>query len=168
LLFKYLPQNIEDALQSQEELFLLCINIDNMKHFNTHNGHVLGDELLKRFVARTTPMLGEQQKLFRYGGDWFAIVSINKTLKEVVLLAQQMCNDVRKNLSPPQPDNCGCKDCLGPASITISVGIAKLETGMTVTTLMHSAEEQLNKAKCSGRDCIYIDNHKYAENIDTR
>src|SRR6185369_5164108 len=160
-LLNHLSQSVETARSNKTPLILLCANIDNMKHFNAHNGHLLGDEMLKRFVSRAAPMLDQGQLLFRYGGDWFAIVISNKTLKEVALLAEQICNDVRNNLSPAQPDNCGRENCLGPAKISVSIGMAEFEKDMTPVALLKGAEEQLNEAKCAGRDCVYFSYQKY-------
>jgi diguanylate cyclase (GGDEF)-like protein len=160
---KHLSQSIANALHSQAKLFLVCANIDNMKHFNAHNGHIKGNEILKRFVARVAPMLGKHQKLFRYAGDSFAIIGFDANAQEVAVLAQQICDDARANLSPPQPEICEYKDCLGPARISVSIGIVELEKGMTTGDFLQRAENQIFEAKSAGGDCIYINNRKHIQ-----
>lgn len=64
--FSELEKSIDVILLNRTKLILLCANIDNMKHFNMHNGYLAGDEMLKYFVSRATSLLGNQQSLFRY------------------------------------------------------------------------------------------------------
>ena len=149
-LFSYLSDRVKD----NANLSLICANIDNMKHFNMHNGHRAGDDLLKRFVTIVKPLLGDNHALFRYGGDSFAIVLLNISQKEVLSLAQEICDISRQKLSPPQLVDCGDPHCMGHAKISVSIGVAESSPGMTSESIVQCAEKYLLKAKLAGRDRV--------------
>jgi diguanylate cyclase len=150
-----LTESIDIVISNHTTLTLLCANVDNMKRFNMHNGYLLGDEMLKKFVARISPLLGEQQSIFRYGGDSFAIISMNSSCQDVSLLAKEICDDVRQNLSPPQPDNCGHKHCKGPVKVTVSIGVAEIEDNMILESILERADQLMYEAKSAGRDRVH-------------
>lgn len=162
---EFLPQSIDNALKSGNNLYLLCANIDNMKHFNLHNGVSIGDEMLKRFTTKVQPALSKHQSFFRYGGDSFAIIGIDSSVETIALLAQQICDDSHSDLAPPQLENCGDKHCLGPTRISISIGIAKYEEDMTSDDFLRSAEKQVKEAKLAGGDCVFINDHKQLRTV---
>jgi diguanylate cyclase (GGDEF)-like protein len=151
-----LTEKLKDAHAKNTNLAVLCVDIDNMKHFNMHNGHTLGDEMLKRFVVIVEPLLRSSYLLFRIGGDEFAIILTNMNREEILYLAQKICDISRRELSPPQPNNCGDPRCMGPAKISVSIGIAESRDDSTLEALWRKAEEKQSEAKCAGRDCIRI------------
>lgn len=91
-----------------ETVGLLFFDIDNFKSFNDTCGHIAGDKLLK-FVAETAQKLVRQMdKVFRYGGDEFAIIfsginkeSLQKKAEELIaaLAKQQISISVGGTLS---------------------------------------------------------------------
>lgn len=146
----YLP----DAINKNKNVTLICANIDSMKHFNMHNGHLIGDEMLKRFVTIVEPLLDNRHLLFRYAGDSFAIASINSSLEEVQKLAQQLCEVIRNDLSPHQSKHCGDQHCMGPAKISVSIGIASSNQDTSAELLIENAERKMYEAKIAGRDRV--------------
>ncbi|MGP1718458.1 MAG: diguanylate cyclase domain-containing protein [Methylophilus sp.] len=53
---------------------LIFLDMDNLKHFNDHFGHDVGDTLLKNFSLYLNQRLGREAQLYRLGGDEFAIL----------------------------------------------------------------------------------------------
>jgi diguanylate cyclase len=53
---------------------LIFLDMDNLKHFNDHFGHEVGDTLLKNFSLFLNQRLGHDAQLYRLGGDEFAIL----------------------------------------------------------------------------------------------
>jgi diguanylate cyclase (GGDEF)-like protein len=53
---------------------LIFLDMDNLKHFNDHFGHEVGDTLLKNFSLFLNQRLGREAQLYRLGGDEFAIL----------------------------------------------------------------------------------------------
>jgi diguanylate cyclase (GGDEF)-like protein len=52
---------------------LTFIDVDHLKYYNDQFGHARGDELLRLFSQRLAGLLGNRAKLYRIGGDEFAI-----------------------------------------------------------------------------------------------
>ena len=151
-----LADTIGDARMKGSGLALLYIDIDNMKHFNMHNGHLVGDEMLERFVALVEPMLGNRHSLFRTSGDEFAIIFSNSSREEALQLSQQICDISREKLAPPQPTHCGDRQCLGPAKISVSVGVGLFEQNMNAESFLQSIENKMYHAKSAGKDRVCI------------
>ncbi|MCQ1528971.1 GGDEF domain-containing protein [Lutispora saccharofermentans] len=65
----------ENAIENNQELSMVFIDIDYFKEFNDNYGHLKGDELLKK-LARLFKTKAEQYKGFagRFGGDEFVIL----------------------------------------------------------------------------------------------
>lgn len=53
---------------------LIFLDMDNLKHFNDHFGHDVGDNLLKNFSLYLNQRLEGDAQLYRLGGDEFAIL----------------------------------------------------------------------------------------------
>lgn len=53
---------------------LIFLDMDNLKHFNDHFGHDVGDNLLKNFSLFLNQRLEGDAQLYRLGGDEFAIL----------------------------------------------------------------------------------------------
>jgi diguanylate cyclase (GGDEF)-like protein len=52
---------------------LTFIDLDRLKYYNDNFGHARGDELLSHFARRMASLLGDRARIFRVGGDEFAI-----------------------------------------------------------------------------------------------
>ena len=52
---------------------LTFIDLDRLKYYNDNFGHARGDELLSHFAQRMVDLLGDRARIFRVGGDEFAI-----------------------------------------------------------------------------------------------
>ena len=70
---------------------LTFIDLDRLKYYNDRFGHVRGDELLRSFSQRLSALLGDKAKIYRIGGDEFAVVCptgdvecINQMLAETI------------------------------------------------------------------------------------
>jgi diguanylate cyclase (GGDEF)-like protein len=153
---KCITETIGISQEKGSSFVLLYIDIDNMKHFNNHNGHYLGDEMLKRFVTLVTPFLINPNLLFRFGGDEFTIILPNSSCEEALHLSQKICNMAREKLAPSQDPHCGDRYCMGPAKISVSIGISLFEQNMNVESLLRSVEQKMWDAKLAGRDCARI------------
>lgn len=52
---------------------LTFIDLDRLKYYNDRFGHVRGDELLRGFSERLAALLGSKARIYRIGGDEFAV-----------------------------------------------------------------------------------------------
>lgn len=60
-----LAETINEADNHGSGFALLYVDIDNMKHFNAHNGHLAGDQMLKSFVKLIQPVLENVRRQIR-------------------------------------------------------------------------------------------------------
>ena len=69
---------LERSLEPDSALFAIMVDIDSFKHINDHRGHHVGDAYLRevaKYLRSTFPR--PDYKLFRVGGDEFAIIGID-------------------------------------------------------------------------------------------
>jgi len=91
----YLQAAIDQAEGSNLVLGVMFIDLDNFKIVNDTLGHQSGDLLLKEASQRIQQTLGEHEKIFRIGGDEFAIVIKNThALDHAVAQAEAVAKEV--------------------------------------------------------------------------
>jgi diguanylate cyclase (GGDEF)-like protein len=136
----------EDSPAGSLSVFLL--DIDNFKHYNDTNGHLPGDDLLKRMGALLKDNSRENEVVGRYGGEEFLIV-MPATPKDVALrVAERM-----RSLIEGSPFEHGSSQPNG--HVTISGGVATWPgDGEDVDSLLRSADEALYQAKRAGRNRV--------------
>ena len=68
-------QSLAIAEEKQQSLALLFIDLDNFKPVNDALGHAAGDQLLEQLTKRLSDVLLPSQRLIRFGGDEFLLLS---------------------------------------------------------------------------------------------
>ena len=127
----------EKQLQQAGEQYLAMIDIDNFKQVNDRFGHDIGDEVLKRVAAHIkAAMIGHE--IARLGGEEFAIFfqGLDETGAEQQVA--RLCQRVREDL--------------GAHPVTISIGLARIDSGDTLSTALIRADQALYEAKHTGKD----------------
>src|SRR4030042_285137 len=86
----FLEGVITEAQLREKHFSLGLIDLDHFKKFNDKFGHPFGDEILK-YAASTLKLTFFEQgyQIFRYGGDEFIVVFVDKTPKEAVRSVRQ-------------------------------------------------------------------------------
>lgn len=117
---------------------LLFVDLDKFKVLNDREGHVAGDQMLKRIavVLRETSETGEL--IGRFGGDEFVILLPRADADRAAVRA----NRIREALD-------STADL--PVEVTASVGIAICEPGGDLDILIHRADEAMFAAKAQSR-----------------
>lgn len=133
--------------QDEEPISLIMIDVDNFKKFNDQFGHIAGDRALSAVASVLQHQFRPRDLLVRYGGDEFAVL-----LPEVdEELALSIADRVRKAVSG---ETCDGSDSLIQIPIRISMGVAKLEHGSDLSTLIRAADAALYRAKHAGRNAV--------------
>jgi diguanylate cyclase (GGDEF)-like protein len=86
----------------------------------------------------------------RYGGEEFCIVLPDTSKEEAVVVAERIRQEIEKEKFPNEEN-------LPHGCLTASIGIASFpEDGHTFTTLVHSADLALYRAKANGRNRVEL------------
>ncbi|MBM7579961.1 sensor domain-containing protein [Jeotgalibacillus terrae] len=130
------------------ESFSLCIiGLDRFKFVNDHFGHEAGDHILSIVSRRIKEAVGDQGKLYRYGGDEFAIISPFCTEFEV----NHFINHILLQLGKPF-DGEGYDTV-----VTASAGISFYPLhGSNKQEIVRAADRAMYYAKKQGRNTIRL------------
>lgn len=141
---QYIVSNLEEEITRSERykipLSIIVLDVDNFKKVNDTYGHVMGDSVLKRVSKTIKTQCRTMDKIGRYGGDEFLIVLPETGLEKAVVLARRLMEAVESLAS----DKTG--------KVTVSMGIAQLEEGETVSAFIERADDKLYAAKRAGRN----------------
>jgi diguanylate cyclase (GGDEF)-like protein/PAS domain S-box-containing protein len=138
------------ALRQQQPLSLLMVDVDNFKAYNDTNGHVGGDECLKRVATAVASEMRVNDLVARYGGEEFAVILPNQALKGAAIVAERVRSRVEKLASP---------DGRVPGQhVTVSIGAATalVAPDNTAGQLVATADAALYRAKHMGRNRISL------------
>lgn len=143
------PRVINRCERDGTGLCLVLGNIDNFKRFNDDHGHLNGDNLLRLLARRLADILRPQDMLARYGVEEFVFLLPATAPPEAVRIAERlriMAAQARLPLDKGGAD----------AGVTMSLGIAALQYGDTLESLLANAEAAMRRAKAAGRNRVEV------------
>lgn len=129
-------------------LAALLIDIDHFKSINDRYGHHVGDQAIRRVTDTITNTLRDSDIVGRFGGEEFAALMPHTDLAAALVAAERLRQAVA-----------GMKIGLlegGPLSMTISIGLAMHEAGVSLDTLLMRADMALYRAKSSSRNRVEV------------
>ncbi|MCJ8168577.1 GGDEF domain-containing protein [Atopomonas sediminilitoris] len=141
---------LEQALAEQHpNAALIMLDLDHFKAFNDQYGHVLGDRVLQTVAQMLREQTPSHALCARYGGEEFAVI-LNPCgkLDEARALAEAL----RAKLQSLRVKVRNTDKTLD--NITASFGVALAQPGDTLDSLIHRADEDLYRAKRSGRNSV--------------
>jgi diguanylate cyclase (GGDEF)-like protein len=138
------------AMRQQQPLSLLMVDVDNFKAYNDANGHLGGDECLKRIATAVASEMRTNDLVARYGGEEFAVILPNQSLKGAACVAER----IRTRVEQLQVPN---RLALGE-HVTVSVGAATAlaSPDHSANELVAIADAALYRAKHMGRNRISL------------
>ena len=139
---------ISTANESSEPLSLLMLDIDHFKSFNDNYGHLTGDQVLRLVGMSLKQAIKGADTTARYGGEEFAVVLPNTGLRQALAVA----DNIRRAVMSRELKKKSTGEILG--RITISIGVAMLQAGDDVLSLIERADGCLYSAKRAGRNRV--------------
>jgi len=121
---------------------LVFFDLDHFKRVNDSWGHAAGDAVLKRAAALAGSLIRESDRLFRWGGEEFAVLAPDTSLAGASILAEKM----RASMAAADFPDVGRQ--------TASFGVAEWRTGETLGSWFERADSALYRAKNSGRNRV--------------
>jgi diguanylate cyclase (GGDEF)-like protein len=138
------------ALRQSQPISLLMVDVDNFKAYNDANGHLGGDECLKRIATAVASEMRANDLVARYGGEEFAVILPNQALKGAAIVAERIRRRVEQLQLPSG---------LAPLrKVTVSIGAATAIAGPDncASELVAIADAALYRAKHLGRNRISL------------
>ncbi|MGS0675271.1 GGDEF domain-containing protein [Shewanella sp. 0m-4] len=134
--------------QHPQGLCLIIADIDHFKVFNDTYGHQLGDQVLKAVTKRLSEACQDGTKLYRFGGEEFALIVPKSQLGRTRQLAESMRRSLEKLILKDKRKG----DTIN--NITASFGVAQCQLNDTDSLLIERADKQLYEAKRLGRNRV--------------
>ncbi len=134
------------AIRQGHSLFLLMVDVDNLKTLNDTKGHQEGDRILKILGSIIRQSIRENvDKAFRIGGDEFAVLIPYVSQKQAEIIAGR----IRDRFFPSNP-----------GKVSLSLGLAKLKDGdnpaLLASQLVKDADKALYQAKNTGGNRLVV------------
>jgi diguanylate cyclase len=148
LLERSLQKAIAAAVESGKPLSVVIGGIDHFKRFNDSWGHVIGDQVLQLVAQTLKNNVRPEDTVARYGGEQFAVVLPDATLKA----AYAMADHVRHLIMSREIVKRSTDQDLG--RVTVSFGVVSARAYDTINTLVARADTCLYAAKCNGRNRV--------------
>jgi diguanylate cyclase (GGDEF)-like protein len=128
---------------SNDQLAVLCLDLDHFKDINDSLGHPIGDALLKEVGHRLKATVGDNDTVARLGGDEFAVVQIGRSEEAAArVLAGRLVEVIS---APYEIDD-------HQIIIGVSIGISlSPQDGSNPDELLKNADLALYRAKADGR-----------------
>lgn len=160
------PENrlriIEPFIEPFPDVSLLILDVDHFKGVNDVYGHPVGDRALQLVaeIVRQSLRSEDHQRLYRYGGEEFAVLLPYTSVDQGARIAKRICDNVADKLENALPAQNGHS----ARGITVSIGIANYRaTTAKPADLVEQADIALYAAKDAGRNCVKIYNPEMLE-----
>lgn len=132
--------------RSGAPLSFVTMDLDHFKQINDHHGHKAGDDVLRAFAELVKRTLRPSDVVGRIGGEEFALILPDATLKGAAIAAERLRQLVEKEI-------------LTLAGIrlrfTVSLGVAQYGAdGETYESIIEVADRRMYRAKQLGRNRV--------------
>ncbi len=135
-------EHLGDA-PGRPRLAVLMMDLDSFKAYNDRHGHPAGDALLHRAATAIYGAARSDDRVYRYGGDEFAIILPHTGVTE----AARVANRIRRAVS--------ALTAADPTPVTITVGVAGLPGDATDRAgLIAAADTALYYGKRAGENRV--------------
>jgi diguanylate cyclase (GGDEF)-like protein len=141
-----LYHEVKKSHRYKTPLTLLFLDIDDFKLINDTLGHLQGDEVLRHVAAILTEGIRQADLTCRYGGDEFVMLLSQTPPEQAVALAERLRRLIAEStMNPAVPD----------LKVTVSIGVAGLQPGMSMEDLLKAADDAHYRAKRAGKNRIW-------------
>ena len=90
-----------DKCKENGALYYLTADLNNLKIVNDNIGHSAGDKLLQGFARLLADTVGENGRVYRQGGDEFAILYKGEDAAQLIRELEEHCKDYNKSCTVP-------------------------------------------------------------------
>jgi diguanylate cyclase (GGDEF)-like protein len=141
-LFQFLEAEIQRARRYGTPLSVIMFDVDHFKEINDNHGHTAGDQVLVGIAGIVYGRLRNVDRLARFGGEEFLIVTPGIDAQGAAILAERLRHQIANakfDASLPQ--------------VTCSFGVCQFRDEET-DALIRRVDDLLYQAKEAGRNCV--------------
>ncbi len=142
---RVLQAALDELMQGQRDFAVLALDIDHFKRVNDTYGHDAGDEVLQHLAELLRQRSRQQDLPCRVGGEEFTMLLPDTRLEDARRIAERIRAAVEEADTPH----------VGRLTLSIGVACRQPDTEQA-DTLLKQADEQLYKAKQSGRNRVEV------------
>lgn len=139
-----LDKALNQVRRHNTKFSLIVFDVDHFKRLNDNHGHLVGDRVLVEITALVKSRLRQEDILFRYGGEEFAIILPFTDGLAAQRLAEELRSRVEVQLFSHQQN------------VTLSLGLATALPQDTASTWLRRTDELMYEAKRAGRNCLKV------------
>lgn len=147
---------LKRAVEKDQRLSLILLDLDYFKQFNDRHGHLAGDEALKCVAQSVAGTMRSGDLIARFGGEEFACLLPNTSADQAAEIAERARKAVITRSEETLADRFD--------ALTISVGVSTSRPGETsLKGLIDRADQALYQAKRAGRNRVVSTNGAESE-----
>lgn len=140
-----LQENPILALKINTANCIAILDIDRFKLVNDSYGHAVGDMMLQHFATLMTSSFRSTDVIIRWGGEEFMLLITGVGLERA---GEMLWNFLKKTRSSPlQTED-------GAIAFTFTAGVCELKAGMSLESVIETADKRLYAGKNNGRNQI--------------
>ena len=149
---EFLRQAQINAMEKDEPLSVLLIDIDHFKKFNDDYGHQVGDQVLRLVGKVLQEGVREVDLAARYGGEELIAVLPGADLAACATVAER----IRQRIADARLTRRATGKEIG--SITVSIGVAQFQLAESAEAMIERCDRGLYQAKRMGRNRTVTEN----------
>lgn len=146
--YERISQELSRARRSGRNLSLLMIDVDNFKKYNDANGHLVGDDALRRIAGIIKDSIRASDVAARYGGEEFVVLVPEASKEQALSIAERIRQTVERTSFTGEENLPGKK-------LTVSIGVATFpEDADSRDELIRQADDAMYAAKQRGKNAV--------------
>jgi two-component system cell cycle response regulator len=139
---------IERSMRLDTPLALMLMDVDHFKAINDNRGHASGDAVLAAIGRLVVKQARRVDLVARWGGEEFVVALVGADAVTGLTAAERYREAVQR-LSVL--DHTG-----DPIPVTASFGLAVLESGESIESVIDRADRAMYAGKTAGRNCVRV------------
>ncbi|GAB2648699.1 GGDEF domain-containing protein [Vibrio panuliri] len=140
--------DVHTLCQSGQNFCLILADIDHFKHYNDSYGHLFGDSVIRGLARRLQSSCRDGITAYRFGGEEFAIIVPNRSLR----VARQFAESLRRAVEKLSIKDRRSGKQVG--NITASFGVTERHEDECAEPLIERTDQLLYEAKQLGRNRV--------------
>ncbi len=139
-----LLRDMQKVLEHHPVSALLVIDLDHFKSVNDTMGHLEGDACLDRVISTIGAVVGRKGKIYRWGGDEFAICLPDFSTEEAQVTAERVRSAIEQGKVG------------GDIAVTTSIGVCATDhtDSKSAEEILKMADKAMYESKESGRNRV--------------